>query len=215
MTTTSLSNTQRKDKRTAEQRAFYNAKTRCTNTANKSYRFYGAKGVQFRFATVEDLIKAVGLRPSPEHSLDRYPDNLGHYEKGNVRWATKAEQSRNTRQNRFIEYKGERLTVGEWGRKLQIPRSRITERIDTGWCVDCAMTLPKAFNGAGETCPHRNKPEKIGRQKLSREQAARAVRMIEKGDSVRSVAAIYGVCADTVRRLHLRGVYCAENLTLE
>src|ERR1700760_30818 len=38
----------------------------------------------------------VGHRPSPEMTLDRI-DPTGNYEPGNVRWATRAIQSRNTR----------------------------------------------------------------------------------------------------------------------
>ena len=44
----------------------------------------------------------VGLRPSPEYSVDRYPNNNGNYEPGNVRWATDLEQNRNRRPMKAI-----------------------------------------------------------------------------------------------------------------
>jgi hypothetical protein len=34
----------------------------------------------------------LGPIPGPGYTVDRYPNNLGNYEPGNVRWATKAEQ---------------------------------------------------------------------------------------------------------------------------
>jgi hypothetical protein len=82
--------------KTPEYWAYKGAKGRCTNPRNRSYSDYGGRGIQFRFSSFQEFLNAVGLRPSPEHSLDRI-ENDGHYENGNLRWATKEEQANNRR----------------------------------------------------------------------------------------------------------------------
>lgn len=77
--------------------AFQNAKYRCENPKNKSYPDYGQRGIKFSFSSFAEFFAEVGPRPSPEHSLDRFPNNDGNYEKGNIRWATRVEQASNKR----------------------------------------------------------------------------------------------------------------------
>jgi len=81
---------------TPEYTAYTQARQRCTNPRHLSWPRYGARGIEFRFSSFEEFLADVGPRPTSEHSLDRI-DNDGHYEPGNVRWATREEQARNTR----------------------------------------------------------------------------------------------------------------------
>lgn len=98
---------ERKGERTPEYRAFANAKSRCRNPKFTGYKYYGGRGIEFRFESFLELLNEVGLRPSSEHSLDRI-NTYGHYEKGNVRWSTKHEQSMNTRKHAdsISQYRG-------------------------------------------------------------------------------------------------------------
>lgn len=80
--------------------ALRNALDRCSNPDNRSYKHYGQRGIEYRLP--EDigeattlLILAIGPRPAGL-TLDRI-DNNGHYEIGNLRWATHSEQNRNQR----------------------------------------------------------------------------------------------------------------------
>lgn len=74
------------------------AKARCTNPNSQRWYTHGARGIKFLFNSFEEFIAEVGLRPSKEHSLDRWPNNDGNYEVGNLRWATRSEQQKNKRQ---------------------------------------------------------------------------------------------------------------------
>jgi hypothetical protein len=78
---------------------FYNAKARCQKPSHVSYERYGGRGIEFRFESFQQFYAELGPRPSAQHSLDRVDTN-GHYEPGNVRWATREEQAKNRRPRR-------------------------------------------------------------------------------------------------------------------
>lgn len=81
-----------------EYQAYNNAKDRCTNPSDKGYKNYGGRGIKFKFSTFSKFLSEVGTRPTPEHSIDRI-NNDGHYESGNLRWATRLQQRHNRRPN--------------------------------------------------------------------------------------------------------------------
>lgn len=49
------------------------------------------------------------------HSIDRFPNNNGNYEPGNVRWATASEQTINTGLQKGRLIKGVARANGVWG----------------------------------------------------------------------------------------------------
>lgn len=81
---------------------WYGIKNRCCNSDSPKYLAYGGRGIKVYSEWQGDLsafIKYIesALGPRPEGmTLDRR-DNDGHYEPGNLRWATKSEQSYNRR----------------------------------------------------------------------------------------------------------------------
>jgi hypothetical protein len=75
--------------------------TRCREAKHRCVRHpdYAGRGIEFRFASpkgmAEWVIGNLGYPPDG-YSIDRI-DNDGHYEPGNLRWATHTQQARNKR----------------------------------------------------------------------------------------------------------------------
>ena len=69
------------------------AKARCRNPNVAQYKDWGGRGIKFLFNSFEEFLTVLGPRP-PGYSLDRI-NNDGHYEPGNVRWASRKEQNSN------------------------------------------------------------------------------------------------------------------------
>jgi hypothetical protein len=73
---------------------------RCEDSNQPAFKYYGARGIKVceRWrGSYENFLADMGRRPSPVHSLDRYPNNDGDYEPSNCRWATDSEQNSNKR----------------------------------------------------------------------------------------------------------------------
>lgn len=97
-----------------EWKIYKSAKARCRNRNGPRWSDYGGRGIEFKFTGFPQFLKELGLRPTSRHSLDRI-DNDGHYEPGNVRWATRSEQSKNRRKWAKINKKGRLETCARYG----------------------------------------------------------------------------------------------------
>jgi hypothetical protein len=125
-----------------EYRAWEHIIKRCTNRNADNYKYYGGRGIKVHPAWRRDFatfFAAVGSRPSSNHSIDRI-DNSQGYVPGNVRWATRKEQARNTRRNRLIAWQGKTQPLVVWAEELGVPKSRLESRLGRGWSVEKAFT---------------------------------------------------------------------------
>ena len=123
---------------------------RCNNSTNKRYPNYGGRGIKICERWSNDFMaffEDMGPRPTSQHSVDRIDVN-GDYEPGNCRWATSEEQNNNRRDNTFYSFRGETYTLSKWARILNVPFALIRKRVETGWPIEEAFTLPSGAKRA-------------------------------------------------------------------
>lgn len=79
-------------------------KARCKfENTHVHYKYYGGRNVKVCkrwLHSYENFLADVGRKPTPLHTLDRYPDPAGDYKPSNVRWATRKQQSNNLNPHR-------------------------------------------------------------------------------------------------------------------
>lgn len=116
---------------------------RCHNPRNPCFHRYGGRGIlvcdrwrQSFAAFVQDI----GPRPDGA-TLDRIDNDRG-YEPGNVRWATRREQSENRFDTRLITHEGRTQTITAWAREVGLSAPTLWSRINAGWPVREALTDP-------------------------------------------------------------------------
>ncbi len=131
--------------KTGEYASWYGMHSRCSNPKTDRYKDYGGRGVRVceRWKDFLTFLADMGPKPSPEHTLDRFPDNDGNYEPGNCRWATPAEQGRNRRDNCYLTCQGRTMTMTDWAAELGITPATLWCRLHMlGWSIERALTTP-------------------------------------------------------------------------
>lgn len=135
------------DSYSKEYAAWYSMLDRCYNKACQAWSNYGGRGIIVcdRWLGIEgfnNFCNDMGVKPSPEHSIDRINSN-GNYEPNNCRWATDKEQARNRRTNKLISIGEETKSMAEWCEIYDIQYSLVKDRISDGWDPLKALTTKK------------------------------------------------------------------------
>lgn len=130
----------------AEYRTWANMKYRCFNPRAKQWPGYGGRGITVcdRWAdSFFAFLADVGPRPSPLHSIDRFPNNNGNYEPGNCRWATSLEQSERKRSTVLVEWRGQLMPLKWAARDAEVTYECVLRRLRVGMALEEAITAPK------------------------------------------------------------------------
>jgi len=140
--------------RTKAYRTWLAMRQRCENPKNVSYPKYGGAGIVVcsRWMLYENFHADMGDAPTGRHTIDRIDGTKG-YEPGNCRWATYAEQNRNTTRNVVVEINGESKVLQDWCEQYGITRATVEARLRNGWSVEVALTTP--VNPVGVNFNHR------------------------------------------------------------
>lgn len=131
--------------RTPFYRCWICMRQRCTDPNVPAYKNYGGRGISVcdewndfeKFK--EDMYESYNIHFNKHGrkntTLDRVNVN-GNYCIDNCVWATKAEQSINKRNNRFIEFNGETKTMTEWAKEFNVTSQSIYRRSEHGTPID-------------------------------------------------------------------------------
>lgn len=124
---------------TREYQTWGGMKQRCENPNCRQYPNYGGRGIRVceRWKTFENFLSDMGSKPA-EMSIERIDVN-GDYEPSNCRWATVLEQNNNTRANRVVDFRGQRLTVSQACRAAGVNRKTVSTRLHRGWAIERAL----------------------------------------------------------------------------
>jgi hypothetical protein len=147
---------------TPEHRTWTSMVYRCHNPRAAGYHNYGGRGIrvcdEWR-ESFDEFLKHIGPRPSAKYSIDRI-NNDGNYEPGNVRWATRTEQSRNRRTNRLVTVGARTMTIIEWSKETGLSNALICQRLGLGWPPEEAVSLQPLSR---EKCRQHGRNRTLGR----------------------------------------------------
>jgi hypothetical protein len=122
-------------------------KQRCTNPNFCQWKDYGGRGIRINYKSFEEFAADVGERP-PGMTIERIDTN-GHYEPGNVRWASRAEQQYNRRNALFVEIEGRQYRAFDLARKSGLKTDTIVARAERGLTLSEILSPEKFYNLSG------------------------------------------------------------------
>lgn len=118
---------------------------RCNDPKHHAYARYGGRGIAVcqRWHDYDKFLADMGERPEGT-SLERKNNNRG-YTPSNCYWASRTEQQRNRRSNRYLTADGRTQLLADWAKELGTRPTTIWLRLEKlGWSEQDACTVPVA-----------------------------------------------------------------------
>lgn len=114
---------------------------RCQNPESPAYPYYGGRGIRVcdRWESFEAFHEDMAHSYAKGLTLERL-DNDGDYCPENCEWATRKDQASNRRNNHYVEFECETITVSEASRRVGIEESSMRQRLAEGRDI---MSPPK------------------------------------------------------------------------
>lgn len=113
---------------------------RCNNPRNKSYKYYGGRGIKVcvRWNDFRNFILDMGHRPDEYHSLDRINSD-SDYCSENCKWSTKKQQARNRSNTQKLTINGKTKPLAEWAEIYGLPYDVVNKRVWRGWSPEKSL----------------------------------------------------------------------------
>jgi hypothetical protein len=102
---------------------------RCGNPKHPTFSYYGGRGITVcdRWKLFENFLSDMGEKPNGL-CIERI-DNDGDYSPENCKWATRLEQGRNTRRQRWVFWNGRNLRLVDAARESGIHYNTLGKRL--------------------------------------------------------------------------------------
>jgi hypothetical protein len=104
---------------------------------DKNHKNYEHVRVCRHWCKYENFVADMGERPTPKHTLDRWPNPFGNYEPTNCRWATWSQQHRNKRATKLFSDGKREGCIAQWSKWLGLSRPLLRYR----W-TKCGTLVP-------------------------------------------------------------------------
>lgn len=119
---------------------------RCINPNDKDYGDYGERGITLCdewFNDFESFYNWAMENGYEENlTIDRINVDEG-YSPDNCRWVTWKEQQRNKRNNYYVDYNGEKISISELAEKIGIKYTTLYQRLEKlHWSLEKAISTP-------------------------------------------------------------------------